>query len=196
MASKAVVKAAGGVVSLSQKQTLQSTGIWERIRRAFAVDPERSNGVPLNPYFRNPTPGGQDPLQYDDPVTIPAGDIADNPYWKRDARRAYPKLSFVTQGDAVALLSVGSAAAPKQELIGEAGQKQLVAVQEEGKTGLAAYFEKSKDVAKETLLVNGLPPLPSGQAKKADGDWEVYKYKLTEENTYPDVDTYPCRTFK
>ncbi|KAI1389863.1 21 kDa subunit of NADH dehydrogenase [Hypoxylon trugodes] len=197
MASKAVAKAAGGVVSLSQKQTLQSTGIWDLIRRAFAVDPNRSNGVPLNPYFRNPTPGGQDPLAYDDPVTIPAGDIADNPYWKRDARRAYPQLSFVNQGDAVALLSVGSAAAPKTELIGEAGQKQLVAVKEEGKTGgLAAFFEKSKDVAKESLLVNGLPPLPSGQSKKADGNWEVYKYELTEENTYPDTDIYPCRTFK
>ncbi|KAI1778233.1 21 kDa subunit of NADH dehydrogenase [Hypoxylon cercidicola] len=198
MASKAVAKAAGGVMSLSQKQTLQSTGIWERIRRAFAVDPERSNGVPLNPYFRNPTPGGMDPLTYDDPVTIPAGDIADNPYWKRDARRAYPKLSFVSQADAVALLSVGSAAAPKQDLVGEAGAQQLVAVREEGKTGgLAAYFEKNKDVAKETLLPGGLPPLPSGWAKKEDGNWEVYKYEL-EESSYndPSAQTYPCRNFK
>ncbi|KAI2625798.1 hypothetical protein GGR54DRAFT_515404 [Hypoxylon sp. NC1633] len=196
MASKAVVKAAGGVISISQKQCVQSTGIWELVRRAFAVDPNRSNGIPLNPYFRNPPPGALDPLGYDDPVTVPAGDIADNPYWKRDARRAYPKLSFVSQGDAVALLSVGSAAAPRQELIGEAGEKQLVAAQEEGKTGgLAAYLEKSKDVARETLLVNGLPPLPGGQWKKADGDWEVYKYELTE-NSYPEGDTYPCRSFK
>ncbi|XXH03635.1 ubiquinol--cytochrome-c reductase subunit 8 [Hypoxylon texense] len=186
MASKAVAKTAGGVMSLSQKQCLQSTGIWERIRRAFAVDPNRSNGVPLNPYFRNPTPGGQDPLGYDDPVTAPAGDIADNPYWKRDTRRAYPKLSFVGQADAVALLSVGSAAAPRRELVGEAGQKQLVAVREEGKTGgLAAYFEKNKDAAKDMLLPGGLPPLPSGYAVKKDGDWEVYKYEL-DESSYGD----------
>ncbi|KAI0383163.1 21 kDa subunit of NADH dehydrogenase [Hypomontagnella monticulosa] len=199
MASKAVeavAKAAGGVMSVSQKQTVQSTGIWELIRRAFAVDPNRSNGVPLNPYFRNPTPGGQDPLGYDDPVTIPAGDIADNPYWKRDARRAYPKLSFVTQGDAVALLTVGSAVAPKQELIGEAGQKALVAAQEEGKTtGLATFFEKSKDAAKETLLVNGLPPFPSGQRKQTAGNWHVHDYALSE-NSYPDEQQYPCRSFK
>ncbi|KAI8963754.1 21 kDa subunit of NADH dehydrogenase [Daldinia sp. FL1419] len=194
MASKAVAKAAGGVVSISQKQTLQSTGIWERIRRAFAVDPNRSNGIPLNPHYRNPTPGGQDPLLYDDPVTIPAGDIADNPYWKRDSRRAYPRLSFVTQGDAVALLTVGSATAPKQELIGEAGQKQLVAAKEEGKTGgLAAYFEKSKDAARQTLFVNGLPPLPSGERKQSDGTWKVHEYALSEQS-YPE--SYPCRTFK
>ncbi|KAI1211717.1 21 kDa subunit of NADH dehydrogenase [Annulohypoxylon truncatum] len=187
MASKAVAKAAGGVMSISQKQTLQSTGIWERVRRVLAVDPNRSNGVPLNPYFRNPTPGGLDPLEYDDPVTIPAGDIADNPYWKRDARRAYPRLSFVSQADAVALLSVGSAAAPKQELIGESGQKALVAAKQEGKTtGLAAYVEKNVAAAKDALLVNGLPPLPSGQSLGKEGAWQPYKYELTEENAYPD----------
>ncbi|KAI0885565.1 21 kDa subunit of NADH dehydrogenase [Annulohypoxylon maeteangense] len=195
MASKAAAKVAGGVMNINQKQTLQSTGIGERIRRLLAVDPNRSNGVPLNPYFRNPTPGALNPLDYDDPVTIPAGDIADNPYWKRDARRAYPRLSFVNQADAVALLSVGSAAAPKQELIGEEGQKALVAAKEEGKTmGLAAYFEKNVGAAKDTLLVNGLPPLPSGQSLGKEGAWQTYKYELTEENSYPEG--YPCRTFK
>ncbi|KAI0164260.1 21 kDa subunit of NADH dehydrogenase [Hypoxylon sp. FL1284] len=198
MASNAVAKAVGGVVSISQKQTLQSTGIWERIRRAFAVDPNRSTGVPLNPYFRNPPPGGQDPLGYDDPVTAPAGDIADNPYWKRDARRAYPRLSFVGQADAVALLAVGSAAAPKQELVGDAGHKQIVAAQDQAKTGgLAVYLEKNTGAAKETLLPGGLPPLPSGWAKKGDGKWDVYRYEL-EENSYGDdhAQIYPCRNFK
>ncbi|KAI0514581.1 NADH-ubiquinone oxidoreductase 21.3 kDa subunit [Xylaria bambusicola] len=196
MASKAVAKVAKGVVPLSQKQTLESTGFWDRVRRVFAVDPNRSSGVPLNPYFRNPTPGALDPLIYDDPVTLPAGDIADNPYWKRDGRRSYPKLSVVNQADAVALLSVGSAAAPKRELIGDAGAKQLVAVAEEGQSGgLAAYFEKNTTaVAAEDLLVNGLPPLPSGERKKTDGKWEAYKYGLTEENSYPE--DYPCRTFQ
>ncbi|KAI3322527.1 NADH-ubiquinone oxidoreductase 21.3 kDa subunit [Xylariaceae sp. AK1471] len=196
MASKAVAKAVGGVVPVSQKQTLQPTGIWERVRRVFAVDPNRSSGVPLNPYYRNPTPGALDPQLYDDPVTLPAGDIADNPYWKRDARRAYPKLSFVNQGDAVALLSVGSAAAPKQELIGEAGAKQLIAVAEEGQSGgLAAYFEKNTAaVAAKDVLVDGLPPLPSGLRVKTDGKWEVYRYDLAKENSY--TDDYPCRNFQ
>lgn len=141
--------------------------------------------MPLNPYYRNPTPGGNDPLAYDDPVTIPAGDIADNAYWKRDSRRSYPKLSFVNQGDAVALLGVGSAANPKQELIGEAGEKALVAAKEEGATGgLARYFEKTGVASAQEVLVNGLPPLPSGQARDKAGKWEVHKYDLNEEQSY------------
>jgi hypothetical protein len=97
---------------LIQKQTLQSTGIWEAFRRFLAIDPERSNGVPLNPHFRNPPPGANDPLQYDDPVTLPAGDIADNPYWKRDNRRGYPQLSVVDQSQFAQLITIGSAEAP------------------------------------------------------------------------------------
>lgn len=122
-------------------------------------------------------------MAYDDPVTLPAGDIAGNPYWKRDSRRSYPRLSYVNQSDAVALLSVGSASAPKQELIGEAGEKQLVAAKEEGQTGLAAFFEKKKDAAAD-LLVNGLPPLPSGQSLAPSGQWEVYKYSAADESSY------------
>ncbi|GJN67934.1 NADH-ubiquinone oxidoreductase-like protein [Purpureocillium lilacinum] len=195
MSSKVVAKAAGGVMSISKKQTLQSTGIWETVRKAFAIDPNRSSGVPLNPWYRNPPPGSNDPLAYDDPVTIPAGDIADNPYWKRDHRRSYPKLSVMGQGDVVQLLTVGSAAAPKVELIGEAGQKQLVAAKQEGETlGLAKALEKAapKDVAKD-VFVDGLPPLPSGQSLTS-GAWDVHKYELTEENSYPQG--YPCRTFQ
>ncbi|RYP53813.1 hypothetical protein DL768_001264 [Monosporascus sp. mg162] len=189
MASKAVAKAVGGVVSISQKQTLQPTGIWERLRRLLAVDPNRSSGVPLNPYFRNPTPGAQDPLGYDDPVTAPAGDIADNAYFRRDVRRSYPRPSVVGQADAVGLLTVGSAAAPKRELVGEEGQKALVAAtQEAGRGGLAAFVEKAgaKAVAAD-LLVDGLPPLPSGMSIKAGEEkWKVYDYALAEENAYPE----------
>ncbi|KAI0134713.1 hypothetical protein BJ170DRAFT_213203 [Xylariales sp. AK1849] len=188
MATKGIAKAAGGVMSISRKQTVQSTGIWERIRRVLAVDPERSTGVPLNPYYRNPTPGSNPPLEYDDPVTIPAGDIADNPYWKRDARRAYPRLSFVNQGDAVALLGVGSSANPKQELIGEEGQKALTVAKEAEAGGLAKYFEERGVMSAKEVLVDGLPPLPSGGVLKKDGSgkWEPGTYELLEEQTYPE----------
>ena len=171
-----------------QKQTLQSTGAWERIRRAFAIDPNRSNGVPLNPYFRNPAPGENDPLQYDDPVTLPAGDIADNAYFKRDARRSYPRHSIVGQAQQVALLTVGSAATPKVELIGEAGSQALVAAEETGKTaGLAKFIEKEGVEGAKALLAQtgGLPPLPSGETL-ASGKWDVHKYALEEEQTYGD----------
>ena len=148
---------------------MQSYGIWERIRRAFAVDPTRSNGVPLNPQFRNPTPGGNHPENYTDPVTVPAGDIAENPYWKRDVRRSYPKLSVISQGDVVGLLQLGSRANPRADvpLIGEEGSKQLVAVKEEGEKGLAAYFSKDgKAVGTAVLGADGLPPTPSGHNHK------------------------------
>ncbi|GJC98686.1 ahpC/TSA family protein [Colletotrichum higginsianum] len=184
MASKAVAKAAAsGVVEISKSQ-----GVWERIRRSLALDPNRSSGVPLNPTFRNPTPGAYDPLSYDDPVTLPAGDIADNPYWKRDARRNYPALSVVNQADVVGLLSVGSAASPRVELIGEAGEKQLVAAREEAAaTGLAPYLEKNAakavEASKEALFTNGLPPTPSGQDLKS-GTWNVHKYEVNKDQSY------------
>jgi hypothetical protein len=128
-------------------------------------------------------------LKYDDPVTVPAADIAGNPYWKRDARRNYPRLSVVGQAEQVALLTVGSAAKPRVELIGEAGSKALVAAEDEGKQiGLAAYFEKTggPQIAKLVLDQNGLPPLPSGQSLDNSGNWEVKKYSLEGEQSYPE----------
>jgi hypothetical protein len=120
-------------------------------------------------------------MLYNDPVTIPAADIAENPYWKRDVRRAYPRLSVVSQGDVVGLLSIGSAKEPKQELIGDAGQKALVSLREQAEEGLAAYSRRVKDV--ESLLdADKLPPLPSNLHLKKGGD----KYELTAESAYPE----------
>lgn len=137
----------------------------------------------MNPQFRYPAPGSVDPATYDDPVTLPAADLAENPYWKRDVRRRYPKLSVVKQADVVALLSVGSKESPKQELIGEAGTKQLVAAQQEGEKGLAAFFAEKKDAGVSVLGPDGLPPLPSGSAESA---WGVKKYELLQEQSYGD----------
>jgi len=195
VAAAAAKAASGGVQSITTKQTLQSYGIWERIRRTLAIDPNRSSGVPLNPHNRNPAPGSNDPLAYTDPVTLPAGDIADNAYWKRDARRNYPQLSVVDQAQQVALLTVGSAAAPRVELIGDEGSKALVAAQDAGKQdGLATYLEKSGSEAGKLVLqqTGGLPPLPSGESL-ASGKWDVHKYTIEEEQSYPDK--YPCRSF-
>jgi len=173
------------VVGVAKKYTQQSTGIWETIRRLFAVDPDRSNGIPVK-QFRNPPPGGLDPQLYDEAVTTPAADIADNPYWRRDVRRAYPKLSTVTQRDAVGLLTMGSAANPSPKLLaGEEGQKQLVAVQQEGERGLATYFESEKATA--VLGENGLPPMPVPVGQKSKVKYEIGPVSYDE--------TYPCRSF-
>ncbi|KAL1965164.1 hypothetical protein VTN77DRAFT_6077 [Rasamsonia byssochlamydoides] len=183
------VKSASNAIPVYKKYTVQSTGIWERIRRLLAIDPNRSTGVPLNAQFRNPPPGALPPQSYDDPVTIPAGDIADNPYWKRDVRRNYPKLSVVNQAEVVGLLTVGSKSAPKDDVlqIGEAGQKQLVALKQEGEErGLAALFEKDKRNVQGVLGPNGLPPLPCNLNTSA-------KYQLGSGQGYPEK--YSCRTF-
>ena len=172
------------------KYTLQPKGFYGLINRFLAIDPNRSSGVPLNPTYRNPPPGANDPLTYDDPVTLPAADIAENPYWKRDVRRRYPQVSTVTQADAVALLEVGSVANPKQELIGEAGSKQLVAAQEAGTQGLSVAFEKNTGLAKDVLGPGGMPPLPSGLHLSGDGK---RRYHLEEDQSYGDK--YPCRSW-
>ncbi|EPS41596.1 hypothetical protein H072_4505 [Dactylellina haptotyla CBS 200.50] len=169
----------GGVRSVYKKYTVGSTGIWERIRRFFAIDPERSTGVPYIAQYRNPAPGHLPQPPYHDPVTIPSGDIADNPYWKRDNRRAYPKLSVVTQSDAAGMLLLGTAAAPRIA-DGAAGEKQLVEIKEQNLVDVLKQVGNSG-----LLLANGLPPVP-GQAvqwTQQTGSWAAYPNK------------YPCRTF-
>lgn len=173
------------------------------MRRLFAVDPDRSNGVPVK-HFRNPPPGGLDPNSYDEAVTAPAADIADNPYWKRDMRRSYPTLSAVTQRDAVGLLTMGSAANPSPNLLaGEEGAKQLVAVKHEGEKGLAAYFASEKSAS--VLDASGLPPTPPAFGKTDKVKYEIGQTAYGEEYVqYPSrrealfadrTCSYPCRSF-
>ncbi|KAK6440125.1 hypothetical protein LTR95_003644 [Oleoguttula sp. CCFEE 5521] len=192
-AGKAVKSAASAAGRDAQwkKYTVQPTGIYARINNFFAIDSKRSTGIPMNPQFRNPTPGGNDPALYDDKVTVPAGDIAENPYWKRDVRRQYPQLSVVRQPDVVALLSVGSAAAPKEDVlqIGDAGSKQLVALKEEGERGLSAFFEKEKGMARGVLGSDGLPPKPASRHLQGK------RYTLQGPADQAYSDSYPCRVF-
>jgi hypothetical protein len=76
-------------------------------------------------------------------------------------------------------LEVGSAAQPKQELIGEAGTKQLVAAQEDGRKGLSVAFQKNAALAKDVLGPGGMPPLPSGAI-----DGGIVKYDLDQDQSY------------
>lgn len=81
------------------------------------------------------------------------------------------------QPDVVGLLSVGSAAAPKEDVlqIGDAGQKQLVSLKEEGEKGLSAFFQKETGAAKGVLGPNGLPPLPTSRAPNGPKRYEMLK---------------------
>lgn len=168
-----------------QKYTVQPTGIWATIQKWLAVDSTRSSGVPLNPQYRNPPPAALDPNTYDDPVTVPAADIADNPYWKRDVRRRYPRLSTIKQGDVVALLTVGSKASPKEDVlqIGDAGAKQLISVKEEGEKGLAQFFQKEQSLASGVLGPDGMPPSPVAFG----GAGPSIQYEVNTEQSYGDA---------
>ena len=163
--------------------------MWDRIRRALAVDPDRSTGIPLNPQYRNPPPGANPPEAYDDPITVPAGDIAENPYYKRDIRRSYPRLSVVKQSDVVGLLTVGSKASPKESVlqIGDAGAKQLVQLKQVGEEkGLSALFEKEKGTMASILGPNGLPPFPSGMSRVSLEGGRKYIMDADREEGYPE----------
>ncbi|KAJ7072335.1 21 kDa subunit of NADH dehydrogenase [Mycena amicta] len=86
---------------------LSPRGFWKKFRAVAAVNPEISTGLPLPAIHRFPPPASR-PEKYSTPATK-ASDPAQNPYWKRDVRRAYPQLSVVTQSELSALLIEHSA---------------------------------------------------------------------------------------
>ncbi|EJD03298.1 NADH dehydrogenase [Fomitiporia mediterranea MF3/22] len=81
---------------------LAPRGFWKRFRDAVVVNPEISSGLPLPDKNRYPQPASR-PERYATPATK-ASDPAQNPYWKRDVRRAYPQLSVVTQEELATFL--------------------------------------------------------------------------------------------
>ncbi|KAH9946980.1 21 kDa subunit of NADH dehydrogenase [Amylocystis lapponica] len=81
---------------------LSPKGFWKKFRDAVVISPEISSGLPIQGLNRYPPPGSR-PERYSTPATK-ASDPAQNPYWKRDVRRAYPQLSVVTQPELSSLL--------------------------------------------------------------------------------------------
>ena len=107
----------------------------------------------------------------------------------RDIRRNYPRLSVVKQADVVGLLTVGSKAHPKDDVlqIGDAGAKQLVQVKQEGEEkGLAALFEKDKKSMAAVLGPDGLPPFPSGMSRAAPQGGKKYVMDIDREEGFPE----------
>ncbi|KAG5653041.1 hypothetical protein H0H81_002558 [Sphagnurus paluster] len=96
---------------------LSPQGFWKKFRDAVVVNPEISTGLPIASINRRPQPASR-PEAYSTPATL-ASDPAQNPYYKRDVRRAYPQLSVVTQDQLSSLLIEHSGtqpiAAPSEE---------------------------------------------------------------------------------
>ncbi|KAJ4483441.1 NUZM, NADH-ubiquinone oxidoreductase 21.3 kDa subunit [Lentinula aciculospora] len=135
---------------------LSPKGFWKKFRDAVVVNPEISSGLPLQGVNRFPPPGSR-PEKYSTPASK-ASDIAQNPYWKRDVRRAYPQLSVITQTGLSSLLIEHSTpqpvAAPAE---GDAanGSKAVSAPQET--LELAAAISKITESTK-IYSASKLPP--------------------------------------
>ncbi len=173
---------------LTQKYTVGSKGIWEKLRVFLAIAPNRSSGNPIVPLYRVPTPGSRpEAVVYEDPSSHPTNDIAENPYWKRDSRRAYPRTAFFDQKTVSGLLTLGSEATPRIAN-GEEGTKALLNIHQGGVPLSQALQQSSKDVIYgEVLTVNGLPPVAPSLTEK--------KWKLIDGEAAMYPKQYPCRTF-
>ncbi|TIB84727.1 beta and beta-prime subunits of DNA dependent RNA-polymerase [Wallemia mellicola] len=77
-------------------------GIWMKAKQWLAVNPEISSGLINHHQFRKIPPGSR-PEKYVQPISK-SSDIAENPYFKRDVRRAFPKTSHVSQNELAQLL--------------------------------------------------------------------------------------------
>jgi hypothetical protein len=152
--------------------------------------PNRSSGNPIVPLYRLPTPGSRqdEAAAYTDPVTLPSADIAENPYFKRDHRRNYPRTAFYDQATIAGLLSYGSAQAPRIA-DGETGTKALAEV-ENGSLSLTQVIATSPAniVNGDILDKSGLPPVPPSLRSKA------YKIVPFSQSGMFD-ERYPVRTF-
>ena len=96
---------------------------------------------------------------------------------------------MVKQSDAVGLLTVGSKASPKEDIlrIGDAGTKQLVQLKQDGEgKGLSALFEKDKNTRASVFGPNGLPPFPCGMSRVSSEGGRWYVMDADREEGFPE----------
>ncbi|KAI0311985.1 21 kDa subunit of NADH dehydrogenase [Amylostereum chailletii] len=138
---------------------LSPKGFWKKFRDATVVNPEISSGLPLPTENRQPPPASR-PEKYSTPATK-ASDPAQNPYWKRDVRRAYPQLSVVTQSGLSSLLiqhnSSQAVAAPSEDASASASASVPVESVPKDLTEAIATLATAGKVFSEARLPPSLP---------------------------------------
>ncbi|KAJ7680312.1 NUZM, NADH-ubiquinone oxidoreductase 21.3 kDa subunit [Mycena polygramma] len=143
---------------------LAPRGFWKKFREVVAVNPEISTGLPLPAIHRFPPPASR-PEKYSTPATK-ASDPAQNPYWKRDVRRAYPQLSVVTQPELSSLLiehaTAKSVAAPKE---GSTEDKKDVPADAPQPVDLSVAISSITAAQKVYTPANLPPTLPTSRAR-------------------------------
>lgn len=176
----------GGPVSNLNKYNNVSKGFWAWLRNKLVLVPNRSTGNPIQQTFRVPAPGSQPSNPRDhNGRTLPATDIAENPYYKRDYRRNYPQTSVFNQSSLAGLLLYGNRNTPKIGK-GDEGAKQLATIAN-NEVKLTEVLN-SRDLA-ESVLNNGFPPIPAPLSKK-----EYRIVDFSEGGLYSS--DYSVRTFK
>lgn len=141
-------------------------GIWNWVKQTFQIAPERSSGITFNESYRNPMPGTPN-AKYKEPLTAPASDIAQNPYYARDVRRQYPAISMFTQEKVAGLLTYGNKAQPA---IAD-GNEGITALSKLSELQLTQAIDSAgeKNVA-AILGEGGVPPLPMGKRGRS---WQL-----------------------
>lgn len=115
----------GAPQSVYKKYTKGSSGVWEWVRKTLSLVPNRSSGTPIVNMYRSPSPASvAENRQYERPITLPARDIAGNPYFKRDNRRNFPRVISFDQTKMSGLLTLGSVSVPRISA-GDQGTKEL-----------------------------------------------------------------------
>ncbi|KAI0780215.1 21 kDa subunit of NADH dehydrogenase [Fomes fomentarius] len=135
---------------------LSPKGFWKKFRDVLAVDPNISSGLPIASVHRFPPPGSR-PEKYSTPATK-ASDPAQNPYWKRDVRRAYPQLSVVTQTELSTLL-LDHAKAQNVIAAPAEGEKSDVPAEQQGSVDLTQAIATIAS-ARKAYSQFKLPPTP------------------------------------
>lgn len=179
------------------KYTARATSpFWDKFRKAMVVNPESNSGVLLSDEYRYPPPGSR-PEVYSLPPSK-ASDIAENAYYERDFRRAYPKLDVVTQSELSALLL----AQPEQlnlpapntssAVKASAGTTDVTTIPSPTPSLASLYYasseQSSTEVAKSSFNASRLPPKPASSIKLS---WAPSPEKVERDPyTYFPMDNY------
>lgn len=154
--------------------------------------PNRSSGNPIVPLYRVPPPGSQPQGKtYEDPYSIPAGDIQGNLYHKRDSRKNYPRISAFDQTRVSGLLKLGTSTSPRIS-VGNSGEKELQVFKEpEAKFYLSTALKKADPsvVDKQVLGTDGVIIAPNLNLNKK------IQRRIVHQDHGMYTDKYPCRIF-
>lgn len=182
----------GGPVPVWKKYTSGSKGIWEKVRQLLVPVANRSTGNPVATLFRATPPGArvEEARKYQEPVTLPTGDIRGNDYHKRDYRRNFPQVHGFDQAKVSGLLKLGSAASPR------------ISIGDKGSLELQVFTNPTQEVSLLSTLADVDPLIIKGELLGPQGEPIVapsmnkFQWKIlrpAQHGLYSD--DYPCRIF-